>query len=55
MGLSLKYLPQFGNRERLEQTLKIITLQNTPLQQPYISPLAESTLHGITHTHTHQR
>ena len=54
MGLSAKYLPQFGNRERLEQTLKIITLQNTPLQQPLHLPTCRKyTTRNHTHTHTH--
>lgn len=52
MGLLQEF--QFGKRvrkgQRETQTLKIITLQNTQLQQMYISPLAESTL--CTHTHT---
>lgn len=56
MGLSQICLPRFGKRvkkgQRETQTLKIITLQNTQLQQPYVSPLAESTLHRNTHTHT---
>lgn len=48
MDLSQRRLPGFGNRgrqvHRETETLKIITLQNTTLQQPNANPLAGNTL-----------